>query len=117
MQIVKNNVQQPDDTTLTPPPGGPRKLRPNEGMIWGNSPVTFNDVEMMVAELVQQGLMHGFIAHGQGRFAIIGAKAKGPVVAGWPNVWQVIRERRHEDGFDPDEVPGWVRRVKGQNVV
>jgi nuclear mRNA export protein PCID2/THP1 len=110
MKAVKNSVQDPGDTTVVAPPGGPRKLRPNEGIIWGNADVTFDDVEMMVATLVQQGLMHGFVAHGQGRFAIIGAKAKGsPVLAGWPNVWQVIRDRRHDDDFDPDEVPGWVK--------
>lgn len=101
------------ETTLSPPPGGPHKLRPNEGMIWGNAEVTFDDVEVMVATLVQQGLMHGFIAHGQGRFAIIGAKAKGsPVLAGWPNAWQAIRDRKHDEVFDLDDVPGWFK-VKG----
>ena len=79
-------------------------------MVWGNTAVTPADVEMMVATLIQQGLMHGFIAHGQGRFAIIGAKAKGPVLAGWGNVWQAIKERRYyNEEFDPNEVPGWVR--------
>lgn len=105
MQAVRNSAQQ----SLAPPPGGPRKLRPNEGMVWGNAQVTLDDVEMMVAELVQQGLMHGFVAHGQGRFAIIGAKAKGPIVAGWPAVWQAIQDRRHDGEFELDEVPGWVR--------
>jgi 3-deoxy-7-phosphoheptulonate synthase len=71
--------------------------------------VTPADVEMMVATLIQQGLMHGFIAHGHARFAIIGAKAKGPVLAGWPNVWQAIQERRYDGEFDPQDVPGWVR--------
>ncbi|KAG6022231.1 hypothetical protein E4U41_002291 [Claviceps citrina] len=109
MRAVANNVHRSPHTTLSPPPGGPRKLRPNEGMVWGNAEVTLQDVEMMVAALVQQGLMHGFVAHGQLRFAIIGAKAKGPVVAGWPPVWQAILERRYEDDFDVDEVPGWVK--------
>ncbi|KAH0497004.1 hypothetical protein TgHK011_004341 [Trichoderma gracile] len=109
MQALRNNVQPSAETTLAPPPGGPRKLRPNEGLIWGNALVSYEDIEMTVATLVQQGFMHGFIAHSQGRFAIIGAKAKGsPVLAGWPNVWQTIRERRHEDDFDIDQVPGWV---------
>lgn len=99
------------DTTLSPPPGGrPRRLRPNEGLVWGNAEVTPEDVEMMVAALVQQGLLHGFVAHGQGRFAIIGAKAKGnPVLAGWPNVWQTIQDRKYEEVFDPDDVPGWFK--------
>ncbi|KAK2591990.1 hypothetical protein QQS21_010326 [Conoideocrella luteorostrata] len=110
MKAVANNVQDsPQTGTLASPPGGPKKLRPNEGMVWGNAEITLEDVEMMVATLVEQGLMHGFVAHGQSRFAIIGAKAKGPVVAGWPNVWQAILERRYEEEFDIDDVPGWVK--------
>lgn len=112
LKAVTNSVQEDpgSSSSLVPPPGGPQKLRPNEGMIWGNAPVTPEDVEMNVATLIQSGLMHGFIAHGQGRFAIIGAKAKGsPVLAGWPNVWQTIRDRRYEEDFDPDDVPGWVK--------
>ncbi|KAM0404163.1 hypothetical protein ACHAQC_001784 [Fusarium culmorum] len=111
MKALGNNAQNPEgDSTLAPPPGGPKSLRPNEGMVWGNAEVTSEDVEMTVATLVQQGLMHGFIAHGSGRFAIIGAKAKGsPVLAGWPNVWQTVRDRRYDEDFDPDEVPGWVK--------
>jgi hypothetical protein len=111
MKALGNNAQNPEgDSTLAPPPGGPRSLRPNQGMIWGNAEVTSEDVEMTVATLVQQGLMHGFIAHGSGRFAIIGAKAKGsPVLAGWPNVWHTVRDRRYDEDFDPDEVPGWVK--------
>lgn len=109
MKAVTNNAHEPKETTLVPPPGGPKPLRPNEGLIWGNAQVTHDDVEMMVATLIQQDLMHGFVAHGQGRFAIIGAKAKGPVAAGWPVVWQAIRDRRYEEDFDLDEVPGWVK--------
>ncbi|KAG5992013.1 hypothetical protein E4U54_003768 [Claviceps lovelessii] len=111
MRALANNVQDyAPDTILAPPPGGKsKKLRPNEGMVWGNAGITLKDVEMMVASLVQQGLMHGFVAHGQARFAIIGAKAKGPVVAGWPGVWQAILERRYEEDFDINEVPGWVK--------
>ena len=114
MKAVSNNVQDPGNSTLVPPPGGPKKLRPNEGLIWGNAQVTPEDVEMTVATLIQSGLLHGFVAHGQGRFAIIGAKAKGsPVLAGWPNVWETIRERKYEDDFNPDDVPGWVKPERG----
>lgn len=107
--LLKKATSNSAETTLSPPPEGPRRLRPNEGLLWGNAEVTQDDVEMTVATLVQQGLMHGFVAHGQGRFAIIGAKAKGPVVAGWPSVWQAVRDRRYDEEFDPDEVPGWVK--------
>ena len=110
MKAVTNSMPSAV-STLSPPPDGPKKLHPNEGMIWGNAEVTPEDIEMMVATLVQQGLMHGFIAHGQGRFAIIGAKAKGsPVLAGWPNVWQTVLGRKYEEDFDPHEVPGWVKQ-------
>ncbi|KAG5983479.1 hypothetical protein E4U55_008072 [Claviceps digitariae] len=111
MRALTNNLQDySPDTTLAPPPGGKsKKLRPNEGLVWGNADITLQDIEMTVATLIQQGLLHGFIAHGQARFAIIGAKAKGPVLAGWPSVWQAILERRYEEDFDMNEVPGWVR--------
>ncbi|ATY58456.1 PCI domain-containing [Cordyceps militaris] len=111
MRAVSNNVVDDGASTLAPPPGGrPRKLRPNEGLVWGNAPVTYDDVELVIAALIEQGLLHGFVAHGQARFAIIGAKAKGsPLLAGWPPVWQAIQARQYEQGFDMDEVPGWVK--------
>ncbi len=92
-------------TTLVPPPGGPRRLGPGEGLVWGNMPLTAEHVESVVASLVAQGLMHGFIAHSQGRFAVMGARAKGKgaVAAGWPAVAEVV-------ALDDDEpVPGLVR--------
>ncbi|KAL3955705.1 hypothetical protein ACCO45_011268 [Purpureocillium lilacinum] len=58
-----------------------QRLRANEGLLNGNAPVKLVDVEMMVATLIQQDFMHGFVAHSQGRFAIIGAKSKGPLLA------------------------------------
>uniref|UniRef100_A0A8H7NNL3 PCI domain-containing protein n=1 Tax=Bionectria ochroleuca TaxID=29856 RepID=A0A8H7NNL3_BIOOC len=114
MKALANNMQETTrgggGTTLVPPPAGkPNRLRPNEGLVWGNAEVTLDHVELQLATLVEEGLMHGFIAHGQGRFAIIGAKAKGPVAAGWPSVWQSIQERRYEEDYNPDDVPGWVR--------
>ncbi|KAK1465941.1 PCI domain-containing protein [Colletotrichum melonis] len=96
-------------STLVPPPGGPKKLRPNEGLVWGNSPVDMDDVEMNVSVLIQLGFMHGFIAHSQGRFAVMGATKKSPVLAGWPTPWTAIRERQYEEDLDLDHVPGWVK--------
>ncbi|KAJ6444535.1 PCI domain-containing protein [Purpureocillium lavendulum] len=109
MKAITSNVQVPTETTLVQPPGGPKRLRVNEGLVNGNAPVKLVDVEMMVATLIQQDFMHGFVAHSQGRFAIIGAKSKGPLLAGWPPVWQAIRERKYDEAYDPDEVPGWVK--------
>ena len=109
MKAITSNVQVPAETPLVQPPGGPKRLRANEGLLNGNAPVKLVDVEMMVATLIQQDFMHGFVAHSQGRFAIIGAKSKGPLLAGWPPVWQAIRERKYDQAYDPDEVPGWVK--------
>lgn len=110
LRAVSNNIVDTGLSTLAPPPGGPRRLRPNEGMVWGNAEVTYEHVEMVVAALVQQGLLHGFVAHGQARFAIIGAKAKGsPLLAGWPDVWQAIQSRQHEESFNLNDVPAWVK--------
>jgi hypothetical protein len=109
MKAVSNNAHDAGTSTLAPPPSGPKALRPNEGMIWGNAEVTPEDVEMTVATLVHQGLLHGFVAHDRA-FAVSRGKAKlDPVVAGWPNVWQTIRDRNYEESFDPDEVVGWVK--------
>ena len=73
-------------------------------------PVTADDVEMMVAALLSQGLLKGYIALTSRRFAIVGAKLKGsPAVAGWPNVWEAIRNRVYEEDVSVDDVPGWVR--------
>ena len=63
-------------------------------------------IESIVASLVEQDLLHGFISHKSLRFAITGSKAGGALAAGFPNVWQVISGK-----FD-DEVPGWVRETK-----
>ncbi|RDA88707.1 hypothetical protein CP532_4092 [Ophiocordyceps camponoti-leonardi (nom. inval.)] len=108
IKAVTSNVHIPDETTLVPPPGGSKRLHPNEGLIWGNATVEYKHVEMMVATLIEQELMHGFVAHSLGRFAIIGARAKGPVPAGWPVVSQAISERRYNEKIDPYEVPGLV---------
>ncbi|KAF6837058.1 cop9 signalosome complex subunit 12 [Colletotrichum musicola] len=96
-------------STLVPPPGGPKKLRPNEGLVWGNSPVEMDDIEMNIAVLIQMGFMHGYIAHSQGRFAVMGATKKSPVLAGWPTPWAALRERQYAEDVDIDDVPGWVK--------
>ncbi|KAK8080479.1 PCI domain-containing protein [Apiospora hydei] len=70
-------------------------------------PVTEDHIENIVASLVAQGLLHGFIAHSQGRFAIIGAKQKGAVAAGWPPPAEILATGLKEG----EDVPGWVKRV------
>ena len=96
-------------STVAAPVTGVRKLRPSEGMVWGNLPVTMADIESVVSSLVAQGLMHGFVAHAASKFAVIGAKSKGAVLAGFPPVAEVMRERLKESDVDLDSVPAWVK--------
>ncbi|KAK3306893.1 uncharacterized protein B0T15DRAFT_528525 [Chaetomium strumarium] len=115
------------NSLLVAPPGGPRHLMPSEGLIFGNRAPNISNVESVVAGLVNSGLLNGFIARQQKRFAIEGAKKKGgnAVVAGWPNPYQSIMERfkeayqealeacdsgeTMESPGEMDDVPGWVR--------
>ncbi|KAL8655930.1 MAG: hypothetical protein Q9210_000568 [Variospora velana] len=64
---------------------------------------TSETVESTIASLVDQDLLHGFISHGQRRFAITGAKNASPLQVGFPNVWATITSKMDE------EVPGWVK--------
>ncbi|KAI1107742.1 hypothetical protein F4804DRAFT_296947 [Jackrogersella minutella] len=93
------------NSTLAPPPGGAlKKLMPDEGVLNGNMPVTDHHVESLVMSLIGQDLLHGYIAHTQAVFAIMGTKQKGSAVAaGWPNPHEAINARSVES-----EVPGWV---------
>ena len=69
-----------------------------------------DDIESTVASLVEQDLLHGYISHKHSRFVITGAKAKPAVQAGFPNVWETIKNRADK------EVPGWVKEENGINV-
>ena len=73
---------------------------------------TLHFVEMTCASLVQQGFLHGYLSHAQAKFAIVGSKQRGgPLNAGFPNPWEVIKGKAVAEGQD-DEVPGWVRKEK-----
>ena len=63
-------------------------------------------IESIIASLIEQGLLHGFISHAQRRFAITGVKDARPVQVGFPRVWDVISARAN------NEVPGWVKERK-----
>ena len=71
---------------------------------------TMEIIESIMASLIEQDLLHGFISHSSHRFAITGAKTVGALQVGFPRVWDVISGRA--DG----EVPGWVREKKGPNL-
>ncbi|KAL8689773.1 MAG: hypothetical protein Q9218_004628 [Villophora microphyllina] len=70
---------------------------------------TMETVESLIASLVDQDLLHGFLSHGQKRFAITGAKNNSPLQIGFPNVWATLSAK------GSDEVPGWVK--EGQKRV
>ncbi|KAK3944775.1 protein CSN12 [Diplogelasinospora grovesii] len=121
------NAEGEADSLLVPPPGGPRRLMPSAGLIYGNKKPTLENIEPIVASLVYAGLMNGFIARTQKKFAVEGAKRKGgnAVLAGWPSPYEAIMERfkegldeakdafesgeSTEDPGDMNDVPGWVR--------
>ncbi|KAB8299307.1 hypothetical protein EYC80_001382 [Monilinia laxa] len=84
------------------------KIPANSGVIWGSKMPEMLDIEAIVASLVQQGLLRGFISHAQGKFAILGAKQRGgPLNAGFPPIWEVIMERVVGEG-QCNGVAGWV---------
>ncbi len=64
---------------------------------------SLGEIESIVASMLQQGLLGGFLTHTNPRFAISGSKAGGGALkTGFPNVWQTISAR------SSNTVPGWV---------
>lgn len=102
---------------LVKPAGGLINVSTHQGTIWGSKIPDISDIESIIASLVQQGLLRGFISHTQGKFAILGAKQRGgPLNAGFPSIWEVIRDRAEKDGLGAD-VPGWVTGDSNSSVV
>ena len=72
---------------------------------------TMEVVESIIASLIEQDLLHGFISHKSQKFAITGAKTAGALQVGFPNVWETVSAKADT------EVPGWVKegaRSKGK---
>ena len=98
-------------------PNGTSNRRPSyvdpdlDGEVDASEPesLTMDEIESIIASLVDQGLLHGFVSHKQSRFAITGAKSKPVLEAGFPNVWETIRSKAD------NEVPGWVTDEKRMN--
>ncbi|KAL4746327.1 hypothetical protein BDW72DRAFT_38100 [Aspergillus terricola var. indicus] len=63
------------------------------------------EIESILASLLTQGLMRGYLTHRNPRFAIPGARLRGALPTGFPNVWHTIYARESED----TGVPGWVQ--------
>jgi hypothetical protein len=68
--------------------------------------ISMFQIESVVASMVQQELLHGYISHKYLKFVITGAKGKKAVEIGFPNVWAVVQSR------SDNEVPGWVMTEK-----
>lgn len=96
---------------LVPPPNGIKKLSAEQGVVYGNTMPQYLEVEAIVASLVQQGLLHGYISHIHGKFAITGSKTTGALVKGFPGVWEVLRTRAETEGKN-EEIPGWVQHER-----
>ncbi|THC95653.1 hypothetical protein EYZ11_004866 [Aspergillus tanneri] len=71
----------------------------------GKPTVMMRELESILASLLSQGLMRGYLTHKNPRFAIPGARIRGALPTGFPNVWQTILAREGDD----DSVPGWVQ--------
>jgi len=63
------------------------------------------EIESIVSSLIEQGFLNGFISHKLKKFGIQGARQKGALQAGFPNVWEVVKSR------NSDEVPGWKKET------
>lgn len=63
------------------------------------------DIESIVASLIKQNLLGGYLTHNPARFVIPGAKNVGAMVKGFPNIWKVISTQQEAYG---NTVPAWV---------
>ncbi|KAK2749396.1 hypothetical protein FQN57_006328 [Myotisia sp. PD_48] len=70
------------------------------------TPLT-RELESILASLLTQDLMRGYLTHKNPRYAIPGARIKGALPTGFPNVWQTIYARESED----NHIPGWVKAL------
>ncbi|KAI9804187.1 MAG: hypothetical protein M1825_001589 [Sarcosagium campestre] len=72
---------------------------------------TLLTIEAILASLIDQGLLHGFLSHKQRRFAILGAKTQAALSAGFPPVWSVLGSKPPGQ-VAGQSVPGWVREER-----
>jgi hypothetical protein len=101
---------------LEPPQQGRKHLGPYGGMIFGNKMPEIHDVEAILASLISQGLMNGFLSHNMGVFAIKNSKTMGgPLKAGFPDVWKVLQTKAAREGRGGD-VPGWVQNERNTGM-
>ncbi|RKF55665.1 PCI domain-containing protein [Erysiphe neolycopersici] len=110
-RIHTNKIFMKHDDLVRPLKGS-KKLVAQEGLIYGNQVPDVIHIEAIMASLIQQGLIYGYLSHSQGKFAIIGSKQRGgPVKAGFPNVWETLKLKAEQEEKDI-EIPGWVQKEK-----
>jgi nuclear mRNA export protein PCID2/THP1 len=71
------------------------------------------ELECIISSLIDQGLLRGYVAHKQLRFAIMRGKKRDlpPQQSGFPNVYQTLVVERQKEW----PVPGWVPPEAGVN--
>jgi hypothetical protein len=73
------------------------------------------EIESILSSLLTQNLLRGYLTHRNPRFAIPGARLRGALPTGFPNIWHTIQERESREG---EGVPAWVRpRSLAQDTV
>lgn len=83
---------------------GEAEMNSTRATEYEEEPPTIAEVESVMASMLQQGLLNGFLTHTNPRFAVPGSKAGGgPLKVAFPIVWQTIARR------STNEVPGWVK--------
>ena len=65
---------------------------------------TMAEIESIMASMLQQGLLNGFLTHTNPRFAVPGSKTGGGALrVAFPTIWHTISNK------STNEVPGWVK--------
>ncbi|KAL1310782.1 hypothetical protein AAFC00_001027 [Neodothiora populina] len=59
-----------------------------------------------MSALIHQEFLNGYLSFSRRKLAIQGARVKGALAAGFPNIWEAVEKRCNADG-DGDEIPGW----------
>ncbi|OJJ50116.1 hypothetical protein ASPZODRAFT_89964 [Penicilliopsis zonata CBS 506.65] len=93
------------DTDYTSLELNPYPDRPDQGGETQESSPMMDEIESILASLLTQALMRGYLTHRNPRFAIPGARLKGALPTGFPPVWSTIYARERDDAL----VPGWVQ--------
>ncbi|KAM5483695.1 hypothetical protein MaudMau93_006202 [Microsporum audouinii] len=107
--LVDDVIGIPDPYSSLPPEDEQQPINGSQGPESASSSSLMQELEAILASLLTQDLMRGYLTHKNPRYAIPGARLKGALPTGFPNVWQTIYARERED----DQIPGWVKPATG----